>query len=113
MADDFNNALRYAHSVVLANSSGDSNDTTRNWLLLGSSWCLCRKSGGVGVGRVGAVVLEAVQVLVALSAVLAAVGLLLLHTQCTGIGGRSLGVNDGEGSVGVVVELLVGVTMLF
>ena len=58
------------------------------------------------------VVFEAVEVLVALAADVAAVGLFLFHAQGAGVGGRGFGVDDGEGAVGVFVQLLVVVAVL-
>lgn len=63
--------------------------------------------------RVGAVIFETVKVLVTLAAVFATIRLLFLHTEGTGVGRRGFGVNNREGTVRVIVELLVGVTVLF
>jgi hypothetical protein len=51
-------------------------------------------------------VFEAVQVLVPLSAHLTLEGLLLLHAQSTRIRGAGLGIDDGEGTVAVLMQLL-------
>ena len=59
-----------------------------------------------------AVVLETVQVLVAFAADLAAVGLLLLHTNSARVGNGCGGIYDREGAVGILLKLLVLMTML-
>jgi len=58
------------------------------------------------------VVLETVQVLVAFAAHLAAIRLLFLHTHSAGIRDRGCGVDDGEATVRVFLELLVLVAVL-
>ena len=67
---------------------------------------------GVAGRAVLAVVLETVQVLVSLAADLAAVGLLFLHADCAGVRDRSRRVDDREGAVRILLELLVLMTML-
>lgn len=66
----------------------------------------------IALGRVCTVVLETVEVLISLAAHLASIWLLLLHPDGTGIGYRGEGVDDGECSVLVLLELLVLVTVL-
>jgi hypothetical protein len=58
------------------------------------------------------VVFETVQVLVALTARLALVRFFLLHSQGTLVGNRSLRVDNREGTIGIVMESLVVVTVL-
>lgn len=60
----------------------------------------------------GAVVLQAVQILVALAADFAAVWLLFLHADSTWVGNRSDGIDDGECAVVVGLEFLILVAML-
>ena len=60
----------------------------------------------------GFVVFEAVEVLVPFAADFAAVGLFLFHTEGTRIRSGCFGVDDGEGAVGVFVQLLVVMAML-
>jgi hypothetical protein len=57
-------------------------------------------------------VFQAVEVLVAFSADIAAVGLLFFHAYCAWVGDRGNGVDDGEGAVFVFLEFLVLVAML-
>ena len=57
-------------------------------------------------------VFEAVQILVALATNLAAVRLLLFHSDSAGVGNGCGGIYDGESAVGVLLELLVLMTML-
>lgn len=64
------------------------------------------------MGSVGSVVLQAVQVLVALPAVFASVRLLLLHAHSAWIGGGSFWVKNRESSISVVMELLVSMSVL-
>lgn len=59
-----------------------------------------------------AVILQTVEVLVALAADFAAVGLLLLHANGAWIGDRSDGVDDGECAVVVLLKLLVLMAVL-
>ena len=59
-----------------------------------------------------AVVLETVQVLVAFTTDLTAVGLLLLHADGTRVGDGCGGIYNGESAVGILLELLVLMTML-
>ena len=68
---------------------------------------------GIAVRGVGSVVFESVQVLVTFPADFASVGLLLLHADGSGVGNRCEGVDDGEGAVVVLLELLVLVTVLY
>ena len=58
------------------------------------------------------VVFEAVEVLVALAADVAAVGFFLFHAEGARVRGGGFGVDDGEGAVGVFVQLLVVVAVL-
>lgn len=58
------------------------------------------------------VVLEAVQVLVALPAHLAAIWLLFLHADGARVGDRRRRVDDRESAVGVLLQLLILVTVL-
>lgn len=58
-------------------------------------------------------VFETVKVLVALAARVAVEGLLLLHALGAGVGGARLGVDNGECSVAVFVELLRLMTVGF
>jgi hypothetical protein len=51
-------------------------------------------------------IFQTVQVLIALSADIALVWLLLLHTKSSRVWGRSLGVNDRKRAIPVLVELL-------
>lgn len=53
-----------------------------------------------------AYVFEAIQILISLPASLAVKGLLLLHTKSAGVRGTGLGVDNGEGTVAVFVQLL-------
>ena len=59
-----------------------------------------------------AVVLETIQVLVALAANLATVRLLLLHADGAGIWNGCRRVDDGEGTIGILLELLILVAVL-
>lgn len=61
----------------------------------------------------GSVVLEPIEVLVALPTVLAAIWLFLLHAQSTGIRRRCFGIDNRECAVGVVVKGLVSMAVLF
>lgn len=56
-------------------------------------------------------IFESVQVLVPLTADLALVRLLLLHAECARVWRRCLRVDDGEGAVAVLVQLLRLVTV--
>lgn len=67
---------------------------------------------GVAVWRVVLVVLETVEVLVALAARVAAVGFVLFHAQGARVRGESFGIDDGEGAVFVGGELLCVVAVL-
>jgi hypothetical protein len=58
------------------------------------------------------VVFEAVEILVSLTTCVAPIGLLLLHANRARVRYRSQRVNNGKGSVLVLFELLVLVTML-
>lgn len=58
-------------------------------------------------------VFQTVQVLVPFAASLAAERLLLLHAQGAGIGSASLGVDDGEGPIAVLMQLLRLMAMSF
>lgn len=60
----------------------------------------------------GFVVFEAVEVLVAFAADVAAVGFFLFHAEGAGVRGGGFGVDDREGAVGVFVQLLVVVAVL-
>jgi hypothetical protein len=88
------------HGIVWIDHSGNSHD----WLNTG-----LRQSP---MGSVGSVVLQAVQVLVALPAVFASVRLLLLHAHSAWIGGGSFWVKNRESSISVVMELLVSMSVL-
>ena len=57
-------------------------------------------------------VLQTVKVLVTLTTDFAAVRLLLLHAEGTRIRGRRFRVNNREGTVGVVMQLLIVVAVL-
>lgn len=57
-------------------------------------------------------VLEAVEILVALPARIAAVWLVLFHAQSTRIGVQSFGINDRKGAIVVVFESLGIVAVL-
>lgn len=59
-----------------------------------------------------AVVLQTIEVLVALETRIAAVWLLLFHADGAGVWDRCGGVDNGEGAVRVLLELLVLVTVL-
>lgn len=59
-----------------------------------------------------AMVLEAVEILIAFATILAAIRLFFLHAKGSWVRCRSFGVNDGEGTIGVIVESLIGVSML-
>ena len=67
---------------------------------------------GVAWRRVGFVILEAVQILVAFPADLAFVWLLLFHAESTRIWRQSGRVDNGESPIGVFVELLIVVAVL-
>lgn len=56
-------------------------------------------------------IFESVQVLVPLTADLALVRLLLLHAECARVWRRCLRVDDGEGAVAVLMQLLRLVTV--
>jgi hypothetical protein len=58
-------------------------------------------------------VLEPIQVFVALSTRIAPVRLLLLHTERTRIWRCRLRINNGEGPISIVMKLLVVVAMLY
>lgn len=58
------------------------------------------------------VVFESVEVLVPFAAYITAVRFFFLHTKGARVRNRRLRVDDGESSVGVVMELLIVVTML-
>jgi len=60
-----------------------------------------------------AMVLETVEVLVPLSAHLAAIRLLFLHADGAGIGYGSQRVDDREGAILVLLQLLVLVAVLY
>ena len=60
----------------------------------------------------GFVVFEAVEVLVAFAASVAAVGFMFFHAEGAGVGGEGFGVDDGEGAVFVCVEFLRVVAVL-
>ena len=60
----------------------------------------------------GLVVLETVQVLVAFAAGLTFVRLLLFHTQSPFVWNGRLWVDDGEGTVSIVVQTLVVMAVL-
>ena len=66
----------------------------------------------VTVGRVGFVVFEAVEVLVAFAARIATVGFVLFHAQGTGIRVQSFGINDRECAIVVIFEGLGVVAVL-
>ena len=56
-------------------------------------------------------IFEAVEVLISLIAHLTRVGLLLFHTKSSRIWNTRVGVNDGKGTIFVLVQLLVGVSV--
>jgi hypothetical protein len=58
------------------------------------------------------VVFEAVEILVALAAGFAAVGLVLFHTEGAGVWVKGFGIDDREGAVLVCMEFLRVVAML-
>ena len=60
----------------------------------------------------GAMILQSVEVLVALAARLALVGLIFLHAERAGVGGAGRRVNDRVGAVDVFLELLRLMTIL-
>ena len=60
----------------------------------------------------GLVVFQPVEVLIAFATSLTFVRFFLLHAQGPFVGNRCLGVDNGEGSVSIVVQTLVVVTML-
>lgn len=66
----------------------------------------------ITVGRVVLVVFEAVEVLVAFPARVAAVWFMLFHAQGTGIGVQGLGINNREGAIVIVFEGLSIVAVL-
>lgn len=57
-------------------------------------------------------VFEAVQILISLAAHLASVRLLLLHADGTGIWYGREGIDDGEGAVFVLLQLLILMAVL-
>lgn len=57
-------------------------------------------------------VFQSIQVLVPLSTMFAAIRLFFLHAEGTRIRCGSLGIDDGERTVAIVVQCLVDVTML-
>ena len=67
---------------------------------------------GVTRRRVSLVVFEAVEVLVPFAAHLAAIRLLLLHTDGSGVGNRRDRIHDGEGAVLILLELLILMAVL-
>lgn len=66
----------------------------------------------VALGGVVFVVFEAVEILVALAAGFAAVGLVLFHTEGAGVWVKGFGIDDRKGAVFICVELLRVVAML-
>jgi uncharacterized membrane protein len=69
--------------------------------------------GKEGQKKYRAYIFESIEILVALIAVFALVGLFLLHAHFTRIRCGCLRVDDGEGSIPVFVQLLGLVTVLF
>lgn len=57
-------------------------------------------------------IFEPVEVLVSLSAHLAPIGLFLFHSDSAWVRLRSVGINDGESAVTILLQLLGGVTVL-
>ena len=57
-------------------------------------------------------IFQTVQVLVSLAAVVALVWLLFLHSKSSGVGGRGFWIDNREGTVCVVLQSLIIVTML-
>lgn len=57
-------------------------------------------------------VFEAVEILVTFATDFASVGLLLFHADGSRIGDGCGGINNGKGTIGILLELLVLVTML-
>lgn len=60
-----------------------------------------------------AMILEAIEILVAFTADIAAVGLFLLHADGAGVRGVGLGIHNGKRAVTVFAKLLTGVAVLF
>ena len=83
------------------------------------AWCrvlfvLCRKLANTTrhvEGRTETYIFESVQVLVPLVAVLALMGLFLLHAQGARVWSRSLRVDNREGAVAILMQLLSGVAV--
>ena len=98
----------------------DSGFLSHDHLVGGHFWYVCSCSGErvgvlnlrVTVWRVVLVVLEAIEVLVAFPAGVAAVWFVLFHAQSTGIGVQGFGINDREGAIVVVLEGLGIVAVL-
>jgi hypothetical protein len=68
--------------------------------------------GGAAL-RVTTMVLQTVQILISLAAVFATIWFLLLHAKRTWVWCRRLGIDDRDCSIWVLLQLLIGVTMLF
>lgn len=58
-------------------------------------------------------IFEAVQILVPLAAELASVRFLLFHSQRAWVRSASLRIDYGEGSIAILMELLIGMSMLY
>jgi len=81
-------------------------------LEVGSKAKLLHRELGIAVRGVGAVVFETVEVLVSLATYFATVRLLLLHADGAGVWNGRQRIDNREGTVVVLLELLVLVTML-
>lgn len=82
--------------------------------LHGSEWALCCWTASACTSIMGVCathVFQAVKVLVTLAAGFTAERLLLLHPQCSGVRSTGLRVDDGKGTVSILVQLLCLVTM--
>lgn len=60
----------------------------------------------------GLVVFKAVEILISLPTNFTAIGLLLFHSECSRVRGRRLRIDNGEGPISVIVQLLIVVAML-
>lgn len=58
-----------------------------------------------------AYIFKTVQILVTLATSFAVEGLLLLHTECAGVGSACLGIDNGKCAVTILVQLLCLVAM--
>jgi len=104
-------------SRVLEHGGVDAHSSTSDIRILKilqiwSKTKLLHRQLGVAVGSMGAVVLETVEVLVSLAANLTAVWLLFLHADSSRVGNGCERVDNRKGTVVVLLELLVLVTVL-